>query len=201
VHRRRHGRGRPVRGRSVKVARLRYPFLHDDESGDVDLEITAQGLCFANDAGRSATIDWPLIRRVRLYCDAVDAPTPLFSRLSIPTFRYFCEITLRDKKRLVIVSGFLDEQGHWVGMGPPYRAFVEHLHDRLRANRSRARFRRGLTCYGFFNYVFGTSWPRLAEISGPGFWLAMPTDWPILVRHSPRRYRPDRLPQNLLPPF
>jgi hypothetical protein len=178
---------------------LRYPFLHDQDGGDVDLEITAQGLCFVNDAGRSATIDWPQIRQVRLYCDEVAAS--LFSHLRIPTFRYFCEITLRDKKRIVIVSGFLDEQRHWVGMGPPYRAFVEHLHDRLHAVRSRARFRRGLTCYGFFNYAFGTSWLRMAEIRVPGFGLVIPTDLPILARHLPRRYRPKRLPQDLLPPL
>jgi hypothetical protein len=168
---------------------MRYPFLHDEEGGDVDLEITAQGLCFVNDAGRSATIDWPQIRQVRLYCDEVAAS--LFSRLSIPTFRYFCEITLRNKKRIVIVSGFLDEQRHWVGMGPSYRAFVEHLHDRLHAVRSRARFRRGLTWLGFLRF-FGTTLLR------SGWWPV--EGWPIIGRHFPRCYRPKRMPQALLPP-
>jgi hypothetical protein len=199
VHRRRHGRRRPVRGRAVGSA-LRYPFLRDLENGDVDLEITAQGLCFVNDAGRSATIDWPQIRQVRLYCDQVVTKTPLFSHLNIPTFGYFCELTLRNRNRIVIVSGSLDEQRQWLDRDATYREFVLLLHDRLRAARSRTRFRSGRTCFGFLSHLFGSSWPRGAEVSVPGFSLLVPTDWPILARHFPRRYRPDRLPQRLLPP-
>lgn len=179
---------------------MRYPFLHDDEGGDVDLEITAQGLCFVNDAGRSATIDWPQIRQVRLYWDQVATKAPPFSHLNIPTFGYFCELTLRNKKRIVIASGVLDEQRQWLDRNADYRDFVLLLHDHLRANRSRARFRRGLTWPGFLNYAFATSWPRGAEVSVPGLSLLIPTDWPILARHFPRRYRPHRLPQPLLPP-
>ena len=56
---------------------MRYPYLRDLENGDVDLEITAQGLCFVNEAGRSAMIDWPEIRM----CRAVTLPSA--SRLHI----------------------------------------------------------------------------------------------------------------------
>lgn len=180
---------------------MRYPFLHDDDGGDVDLEITAQGLCFVNDAGRSAMIDWRQIRQVRLYCEQMATRAPLFSHLNIPVFGYFCEITLRNKKRIVIVSGFLDEHRHWVGFGTSYRAFVELLHDRLHASRSRTRFRRGLTWLGFLRF-FGTTLLRSAwRLKVPGFSVPMPVEgWPILGWHFPRRYRPKRLPQALLPP-
>jgi hypothetical protein len=151
---------------------LRYPYLRDLENGDVDLEITAQGLCFVNDAGRSATVDWLQIRQVRLYWNQVATKAP---------------------------SGVLDEQCQWLDCNADYREFVLFLHDRLRINRSRARFRRGLTWLGFLNYAFGTSWMRGADVSVPGFSLLIPTDWPILARHFPRRYRPDQLPQSLLP--
>jgi len=179
---------------------LRYPYLRDLENGDVDLEITAQGLCFVNDVGRSAMIDWPEIRQVRLYWNQVATKAPLFSHLNIPVFGYFCEITLRNKNRIVIASGVLDEQRQWLDRNAEYRDFVVRLHDRLRANRSRARFRRGLTWPGFLNYAFGTSWLGSAELSVPGFSLLILADWPILARHFPRRYRPHRLPQPLLPP-
>ena len=49
-------------------------------------------------------IDWPEIRQVRLYFDQVAARFPLFS-LNIPTFAYFCELTLRNRHRIVLVSG------------------------------------------------------------------------------------------------
>ena len=153
-----------------------------------------------NEVGRSATIDWPQIRQVRLFWEQVATKAPQFSRLNIPTFGYFCELSLRNKNRIVIVSGVLDEQRQWLDRKAAYRDFVLLLHDRLRANRSRAGFRRGLTWPGFLNYAFGTSWLRGRQVSVPGFSLLIPADWPILARHFPRRYRPDRLPQGLLPP-
>jgi len=146
-----------------------------------------------NDVGQSATIDWPQIRQVRLFCEqvATRAP-PLLSHLNIPVFGYFCEITLRNKNRIVVVSGFLDAHRHWVDFGPSYRAFVELLHDRLHASRSRARFRRGLTWLGFLRYVFGITLRQSNRLN---------VSLPILGWHFPRRYRPKQLPQALLPPF
>jgi hypothetical protein len=154
-----------------------------------------------NDAGRSSTIDWPQIRQVRLYWDQVATKAPLFSHLNIPTFGYFCELTLRNKNRIVIVNGVLDKQRQWLDRNAAYRDFVLLLHDRLRASRSRTRFRRGLTWPGFLHHAFGRSLWGSVWLSVPGFSLFMPMNWPILARHFPRRYRPDRPPQGLLPPY
>ena len=155
-----------------------------------------------NDAGQSATIDWPQIQQVRLYCDQVKTQIPLFSLRDIPTLAYFCELTLNNKKRIVLVSGFLDERGEWLALDTAYRDFVESLHDRLHASRSRTRFRRGLTWPRLLNYALVTNLSGLAlkRYLGHFALIFIPISLLLLIRHFPRRYRPDRLPQRVLPP-
>jgi hypothetical protein len=81
-------------------------------------------------------------------------------------------------------------------MAAPYRAFVSELHEHARKAKRRPRFRAGL------------GWRQFAG------WLLTNCDWtngipipPILFeeqrrglrRNFPRRYRPTKIPQELLP--
>jgi hypothetical protein len=84
------------------------------------------------------------------------------------------------------------------------------LHERLHAVRSRARFRAGLTWPGFLRLlILPGAWLYAGGIFGGTSWGGAATGAigllhegtrTALLRNLPRRYRPDRVPERVLPP-
>ncbi len=108
---------------------------------------------------------------------------------------YFCELKLRNGKRIMLANGPLLARGWSIDVSAAYRAFVLELHDRLRAARSRTRFRAGWSCGRFLRIHYWSSW----EISGFGYSVLIPRDITAFRRDFPSRYRPGNVPKRLLP--
>jgi hypothetical protein len=80
-----------------------------------------------------------------------------------------------------------------------YRDFVELLHERLGLTKHRTRFRAGLSCFRFLVWLFfGGAEPPL-RIEAWLFLFLVGQDRALVRRNFPRRYRPDRIPDCLLP--
>ena len=138
-----------------------------------------------NEGGRSASLPFSRIREVRLFCETTE-DGDLFTV-------FFCELRLRDRQTILLSSNMA---GRYL-----YRDFVQLLHQRLVPLRRRIRFRGGWTWRRFIGWV-------LLGVEGSHFHVGsyiVPL-FPLLSyerlafrQNRPRRYRPDRLPDFLLP--
>ena len=170
---------------SKKAAHLRYPFLTNEPGGDVDIEITADGLCFVNEGGRSAVLPFSRIAQVRLFCEMTERGDAFAV--------YFCELRLRDRQTILVSSNMAGRD--------LYRDFVQLLHQRLVPIRRRITFRGGWKWLRFFGWML-----LGVESSNFNFGSFIVPLFPLLSeerlafrQNRPRRYRPDKVPVCLLP--
>jgi hypothetical protein len=202
VHRRRHGRCRPVRGGAVGGEQLRYPFLRNDPDGDIDIEIAVDGLRFVNEAGPSGALPFSEIREVRLFCGGAEA-WPFAGPGRLPTFTYYCAIRLASGDRLLLTDVFREADGQWISYSPRYQAFILALHEYLCASGTRIRYRAGLSWVGFlWRDAFWGNWVQvgIAESQRDRTSFLTRGFFRTLFRNWPRRYRPEKPPERFLPP-
>ena len=131
------------------------------------------------------------IAGVRLYC-AMRGREPIFSNDDRPIV-HCCELRLADKRCILLSS---DLAGRYL-----FRDFVSLLHQRLVPIRRRIKFRAGLSWPRFLGWLFDYS--TRARIEASPFIMPL---FPFYAegrltfrRNRPRRYRPDRIPNDLLP--
>jgi len=179
---------------------VRYPFLRNDPGGDVDIKITADGLCFVAEGGNSATLEWNRIARVELFCGQIGRNPLIAVRPDDRPVVFYCELRLRDGKRLLLTSVETWASGRAVELPGQYRAFILLLHERLQAANSRARFRSGLSWPRFFGWALTKgSWAVSGGPSSLAFALLHRDGRNAVLRNLPRRYQPNKVPQQLLP--
>ena len=138
-----------------------------------------------NEGGRSATLPFSRIAQIRLFCETTEGGD-LFTV-------FFCELRLRDRQTILLSSNMA---GRYL-----YRDFVQLLHQRLVPIRRRIRFRGGWKWLRFIGWVL-----LGVEFSNFNFGSFIVPLFPLLSderlafrQNRPRRYRPDRLPDFLLP--
>jgi hypothetical protein len=144
-----------------------------------------------NEGGRSAVLPFSRIREVRLFCE-VSEHSSFIARGDISTI-FFCELRLRDRQTLLLSSNMA---GRYL-----YRDFVQLLHQRLVPIRRRIRFRGGWSWSRFIGWVLlgiGSSSFHFNSYIVPLFPL-LSEERLAFRQNRPRRYRPDRVPDFLLP--
>jgi hypothetical protein len=109
---------------------------------------------------------------------------------------FYCELKLRDGECITLIHNPLDAQDHPIRLHAAYRAFVQELHEGLRAARSRTRFRAGMNLRQLVYECYWNSW----KFQGFGYVFIWPRDFSTFRRNFPRRYRPTKVPERLLPP-
>jgi hypothetical protein len=144
-----------------------------------------------NDGGRSATLPFSRIREVRLFCETT-GQTGLFSHGDFFTV-FFCELRMADRQSIMLSSNMA---GRYL-----YRDFVRILHQRLVPGRRRIKFRGGWNWRRFIGWCL---WEGCqSEFSFGSFFVPLfplfSEDRLAFRQNRPRRYRPDRLPDFLLP--
>ncbi len=131
------------------------------------------------------------IREVRLFCEEAERSNYI-SRGDISTI-FFCELSLRDGQTILLSSNMA---GRYL-----YRDFVQLLHQRLVPIRHRMRFRGGLKCLDFIGWVVMGVVSSSFHVNSyivPLFPL-LSEERLAFRQNRPRRYRPDRVPNYLLP--
>ncbi|HQS18093.1 hypothetical protein [Reyranella sp.] len=144
-----------------------------------------------NEGGRSAVMPFSRIRGVRLFCEESERSNYI-SRGDISTI-FFCELRLSDRQTILLSSNMA---GRYL-----YRDFVQLLHQRLVPIRRRIRFRGGLKCLDFIGWVLLGIWSSSFQFNSyivPLFPL-LSEERLAFRQNRPRRYRPDRVPNFLLP--
>ena len=130
------------------------------------------------------------ITQVRLFCEMTDRGH-LAGGDSFAVF--FCELRLADRQNIMLSSNMA---GRCL-----YRDFVRLLHQRLAPIRRRISFRGGWKWARFLGwFLVGNAYShfQLGSVTVPLFPLLV-EDRLAFRRNRPRRYRPDRIPDCLLP--
>jgi hypothetical protein len=146
-------------------------------------------LCFINEGGRSNALPFSQIARVWLFC--AHREKGIISLVYDGPTVFCCELKFSGGKRITLTNENANDDA--------YRAFVELLHDRLGRTRSRPRFRAGLSCFRFLAWLFFCGPAPPVRIEAWLFLFLLAEDRALLRRNFPRRYRPDRIPEGLLP--
>ena len=181
---------------------MRYPYLRDDSTRPVDLEVVDDGLRFVSPEGASNTVRWANIDRIQLYCRPQSRGDLLMPIGACAL--YCCRISVREKGDIILTCP--NDSAASFALKESYRSFVGALHQRMLVNAStsvdlRIGIRvRWFILAGLLTWPTGVIVATIVTLFGR---RPAPGDFnrALWWANLPARYHPGHIPERALPPL